>query len=113
MSAPDRAYHRTPVLSTTTSARTPSHLNSYDQPGSSGRSPEVASIGRGTDGTRQPYAGHGAAQADTARREERGDASDLEGRGLVRPRLDRGEAVLRDGGEGHPLPPGAPHRRRA
>ena len=40
-------------------------------------------------------------------------AEHLEGRGLVRPGVDRGQALLRDRGEGHPLPPGAPRRRRA
>src|SRR6185437_2396356 len=39
------------------------------------------------------------------------DARDLERRGLLRSGVDRGEALLRDRGEGHPLPPGAPGGR--
>src|SRR5690242_16686618 len=96
-SAPLRAYSRNRLFPAIARARTPSHLNSYDQPGPVGSGPVEASIG--APGTEQPYPGL--------------YAGDLERRGLLRSGVDRREAVLRHRGEGHPIPSGTPDRRRA
>src|ERR1700730_17850181 len=65
----------------------------------------------------RPGCSYGQAGADTRLEAEAaegaGDAGHLEGSSLVWAGLDRGETLLGDRGEGHPLPSGAPHRRRA
>src|SRR5215468_557887 len=103
ISAPLRANIRSRPPSINETARTPSHLNSYAQPSPRGNSPAVASIGA----TGNPDTGLTIRCFIPLTLGGR-DAGNLEGRGVLRTRVDRGEALLRDGREEHPLQPGAP-----